>query len=495
MKFKEKMIRLALILVSIGLYSASAHADHSVRVGNAVLKPGALEKIIRGVIVSTLGGDLSRDQLTLRIDRFEQSLVVASPKPALKEILDILGLKNRLAVTVAPIQAHFTLPESALKIQIKNTSENSFLINAQWSITQLRASTSTVSIKVPAGFFPQAFTINSSPIQIALAPRSRAVEFASTFSAELSEEGTKIRLLDFKTNLETANHPNFAITMGKLTVNGRPFTLEIQSNGQTLTASESHIRAQFQTLEKSLAGTIRINLADLVRKQTRIQAHAIESQAPFKYSANSSEWLEKLTMRDSVRTLLGGVNFDFLFTYLQAVKTVGAYSAQIAAKICLDGQCLSDYGDASPIGADDLALMQKNDDIGAIVYESMIQTLVHSDPFQKRISAFYASAGASPGVTLAPAGVKVYLDPHKNALVAVINLEIDIKKTFKEGTPFGRRLQRRIGDIWELWFGSGKVVKIPVEVDFIISGLVQDREGKPIIMLTTELPVQADGAI
>ncbi len=493
MHLNQKLGRILLMMI-VTIAVPKAFAQPQVRLGNALVRTEAIEKVIRGMVADAMKGSLNQNSLSLESEAFNEQLKIPAASPEFREILNILGIKNTLSLAVSPIHTRFTLPESALKIEIKNPSQNEFLIKAHWSLTQLVAQAQSVAIKVPAGFFPQAFSIRSAPVRISLSRNSPAVQFDATFSAQLSNHGTRIRLLNFRTNLEGSGHPNFVVRLGSLTANGRPLTLEIRSNGQVMTANEPSIRAQFQSIEPELAHVIRQKIGDAVEKQTRIQAQKIERQAPLHYSTHSDEWLEKLDLKPASRKLLAGIDFDFNFSFLQAVKSFGVYSAQIAARICFDGKYLADLGRVSPIGSRDLEVLHKDDEVSAIVYESMLQNFVHSREFQKRIRNFYYSGSTLSGVNLAPSGMKVYLDPEIDGLVGIINLEIDIKKTIKEGTPFGRRLKRKIGDVWELWFGSGQIVKIPIEVNFRIIGLI-DVQGKKNLMITTELPFQKDGIL
>lgn len=495
MKFKVKSGPLLLCVALSGFPVFTALGGPAVHIGNAIVRPETLEKIIRMTIAEAMNGELNENRLSLISETRAQQIIVPAAKPALKQILDLLGIKNHVAIEIAPIHAKFILPQDDLRIEIKNPSSNSFLIHARWSATQLNAHADRVSIKVPAGFFPQSFSINSSPVAISMTAHSAPVQFDTIFKADLSEAGTKLHLLKFNTNLEASAHPDFAITLGKLTVDGKPLTLEIQSNGQRITASEQAIRAEFQSFESGIAQTIRKQLVTLIEKQTFLQTKRLEAQDPSKYSANSDEWLAKLHAPENLKALLGGMDFEFLLSNLQSMKSVDAYSAQIAAKICFDGHCLADLGPVSPVSSVDLEVLQKQDDVGAVVYESMLQSIVHSPEFQTRIKNFYIASGTSPGVDLASSGARIYLDPALDGFIAVINLEIDIKKTIKESSPFGQRIKTRFGDLWEEWFGSGKFVRIPIEVAFRIIGIEKDLNGSPILMITTELPFRADGTL
>jgi hypothetical protein len=479
MSSTTRMQSIILILLSICSYGASS-ADPLISAGNGILRPKTLETLIRGTIADTLNGQLSNSSLRFNLPAIDESVVLPAPTGNLKDILDILGIKDNLAIGISPIQTKFTLPSGGLSLDIKNRAANSFLITAKWSLSALSAKTETLAIKVPAGMFDRPFEIHSSPLQIALKTGSKPIQFSLVLQADLTSEGTKVKLQSFTTNLNADSHPDFSIQLGQLTVEGQPLSLQIQSNGQTLTADEASIRAEFQTLESTYADAIRQKLSDLIETQGAATAHTLEVQKPFKFQANSDEFLADLNMNSDTRHLLGGIDMSFLLSYLQAVRSMNVYSAQISSKICFDGQCLGNLGPVSPVGANDLRAMKSSEDLGVVVYESMLQSVIHSEAFQKRIATYYKNAAASPGVTLSGRGVKVYLDPTKDAILAVVNLEIDIKSTTASST--WTAIENSLADWWEAHNGSGSLVKIPVAVNFKLAGL---SEGNFII--NTEL--------
>ncbi len=50
-----------------------------------------------------------------------------------------------------------------------------------------------------------------------------------------------------------------------------------------------------------------------------------------------------------------------------------------------------------------------------------------------------------------------------------------------------------LGDLIERYFGSGKFVQIPVELDFHLIGIFPDNQGNPNILVTSSLPFDAKG--
>jgi hypothetical protein len=484
---------LAIAALVIGT-SVSTYAEPLVNAGNAILRPATLEKIIRGSIADVLDARVNNNSMTFTLPAISQTVSLPAPTGILKEVLGILGIQNTLAVGISPIQTAFTLPDGGLKLTITQRATNSFLISAKWSLTALTAKSDTLAIKVPAGMFDRAFEIHSRPVQIALKSGSVPIQFSIQAQADLGDAGAKIKLKSFTTNINSEVHPDFAIKLGQLSVEGQPLVLQIQSNGQTLTADEPTIRAEFQKLEASYAETIRQKLSDVIESQTEVMARSIAEQRPFKFDSTTDELLANLSVSSDVHRLFRGIDLSFIPSYLQTVHNVNVDSAQISAKICFDGQCLSNLGPVSAVGSADLHSMVASDDLGIVVYESLLQSIIHSAAFQKRIATYYANSAATPGVGLSESGIKIYLDPAKNALLAVVNLEIDIKKTTPANASLVTRLTNNFADWWEARNGSGKLVKIPVAVDFKLMGMGHDSSGSYFQINSQLISFAADGS-
>jgi hypothetical protein len=485
MGFATKARIIISITASI-LVGLPVFADPIISVGNGVFRPIALEKIIRGALADALNGSVTKSALSFKFAAIKQTVNLPSPTGDLKQILDLLQIKETLALGVSPIHADFTLPDSALKITIQNYATNSFLVNAKWSLSQLNAGADALTIDVPEGFFDQAFQIKSSPVKIALKGKI-PLQFAVSLLVNLSDQGAKIKLQSVSTNLASVSHPDFAVTIGQLTVNNQPLTLSLQSDGKTLTADEPTLRAQFQKLEAAYADAIRIKLAAMIPVQIKTQMLALERQTALKYDLKTDDLLKGTAIDSNLVSLVKGMDISFMLSYLQSLSSLKAYSAQIAAKICLDGQCLSPLSAQTNIGLNDIRTMTESEDASMILNESFFKSFLESATFQKRIQTYYNAAAASPGVTLAPAGLKVFFDPSLNSVVAILNLQIDIKKTITPTAKFSERTKKEVGDWIENEFGSGKFVQIPVPIQFKLSGIEKDSSGEANIVIDTSL--------
>ncbi len=475
-----------------------------VPIGNALLKPAALEKLVRVALVKALQHDpkifpntaqptLKNDLISFQTtEGIEQSVEIIQKQGGIEsEILKTLGVQDSVTFSVSPPQISFTLPTSDLKAEIKNTANNKFLINAKWSIANPTVKVPSIEIKVPKGVFDRPFTINSTPVNVSLTPRSAPILVEATAIAEATQEGTKIHLQSVKTNLIDNVHPDFQILFGPLTVEGKPLTLEVISNGHSLKTTEAKVRATLQQIGPSVAKTIREKLASGLQDQITAQVKALDEKEPISYRFNTDSLLESMNLKPEVRALIRGIDFNANLSFLQSIKSPTLISAQMTSNTCFDGSCVSDVEFPSPIGTTDLGKMGANDDAGVIIYESALQAIFHSQALQARIRNYYNEVASAPGVNLAPAGVKLYLNPNQNSVLAVLNLEIDIGKTKKDGCWDG--FKKNFGDWIETWFGSGKFVKIPVEINLILNGLQKDMFGRQVLMVTSSLPFHSDG--
>lgn len=483
--FSKGIIAFATLLSS---FTAIASDQDIIPVGNALLRPQTIERVIRSVIAESFDGDVNHTRLTLTTRGISEDIPLPKATGDLKQILDTLGISNNMSVYVAPIQAGFSLPESGLKIKIQNQGPSVFDIQASWVVTELKAQTNALSIRVPKGLFDQKFSIVSHPITVGLKPGSNPLTVDASLTATLTAEGTKLKLNSLKTNMSGRGQPEFRIQLGVLTVNNKPLTLQIGSNEHLMTANEPQIRAEIQKLEPSFVESIRKSLTKSLQGKINEIAERIQNTPPFKYSVNTSKLLEPLNINSATRNFLGGIDVDFIFSYIQNVPGQQLFSTQVATQLCFDGQCLKSLVSPSPIGADDLASMSADDDVGVVAYESMLKNFVESKAFQARIQTFYTALGGSPGVDLAKSGIKLYLDPARNSVAAVVNLEIDIKKTVTSHSSFGKRLETWFGDAIEWIFGTGRVVKVPFEINFELVGLQQAADGKQNLVVNTVLP-------
>ena len=483
-------------VVTIGIFMSSFAQAHSIiAVGNGLFKPQAIERLVRGSIASALDGTVTHNSLNFKVAGIKEQKVTLPPDTGdMKSIFEILGIKNTLQFGLNPIQLSFTLPDSNLKLDIQNRPNNSFVITANWSLSQLQASSSALNIRLPTGAFDQSALIKSSPVQISLKNKTPDVKISIVLIANLGEEGAKIKLQSVKTNLLSANHPEFAVKIGKLTVNGAPFELTVKTNGQTLVADEPTLRAHFQTLEQTYADTIRVNISEMILQQLSTQLRALETSPSLRYTFNTDEALVDQTVDKSTKSLLSGIDVSLILSYLQSLNGGKIYSAQLSSEVCMDGHCVDNTAPTTAMGMDDVRTMDQNGDASMILYESFFKNLVESKDFQSRIANYFQSEVKSPGVNLSSAGMKIFFEPNLGSFVAVLNLEIDIKKTVAANNPFGLKMKRRIGDWIENGFGSGKFVKVPVPILFKLNGLKRSDSGAMSLSISSDIPgLSADG--
>jgi hypothetical protein len=463
-------------------------------IGNTLIRSESIEAVVRGMIARSLNADLSGGKLEFETPAYEQKIELPDPKPGLREILDVLGIRDTLDLAVSPLQTRMVLPESSLKISVVKKTTNSFEISAAWQVSELKVTAKTVSIKVPAGAFDRAFRIDSNGVTMGLARRSTPIRLELKLLFELNDLGSRIRVTGYRTNLNDRSHPNFYVDLGRLTLDKQPLRLQILSNGQSLIAEEPAIREQFQQSEPQIVRTLRAKVTDAIEENVKSIAEKIESAPLIKFSLNSREVIEPADFNQNLKNLLSGIQMDFIFSYLQYIEESNLFSAQIAGRFCVDDTCLMDSSRVSPIGLKDVNLMKDPDDAGVLLYESIVQDIVHSERFQERIRRYFNAENKTAGVDLAPSGLRLRFDPFSNAVSAIVNLDIDIIKTIKANSSFGERLKLSLGDLIEYYFGSGKTVKVPLEIKFKITGITEDAAGQSQLGISVVLPFTADGS-
>ncbi len=462
-------------------------------IGNTLIRSESIEAVVRGIIARSLNADLSGGKLEFETPAYEQKIELPDPKPGLKEILDILGIRDTLDLAVSPLQTQLVLPESSLKLNVAKLTANSFEVSASWPVSQLKATADTVSIKVPAGAFDRPFRIDSNGVTLGLSKRSVPIQLEMKLLFELNDMGSRIRVTSYRTNLNSKSHPNFYVSLGKLTLDKQPLRLQIVSNGQTLMADEPSIRSHFQQSEPQIVRTLRSRVTAAIEENVKAIAEKIESAPLIKFSLNSSDVIGPSDFSQNFKNLLSGIQMDFIFSYLQYIQESNLFSAQIAGRFCVDDTCLTDTSRISPIGMRDVNLMPPPDDAGVVLYESIVQDIVHSERFQERIRGYFNAENKTAGVRLSSSGLRLRFDPNSNAVSAIVNLDIDILKTIKANSSFGERLKLSLGDLIEYYFGSGKTVKVPLEIKFKITGIAEDASQQAQLGVAVQLPFTSDG--
>jgi hypothetical protein len=361
-------------------------------------------------------------------------------------------------------------------------------------VSELKVTAKTVSIKVPAGAFDRPFRIDSNGVTMGLSRRSTPIKLELRLLFELNDLGSRIRVIGYRTNLKDRSHPNFYVDLGRLTLDKQPLRLQVVSNGQSLIAEEPTIRAQFQQSEPQIVRTLRAKVSEAIEENVKTIAEKIESAPLIKFSLNSTDVIDPTDFNQNLKKLLSGIQMDFIFSYLQYIQESNLFSAQIAGRFCVDDTCLMNSSRTSAIGMKDVNLMSAQDDAGVVLYESILQDLVHSEKFQERIRRYFNSENKTAGVNLSSSGLRLRFDPNSNAVAAIVNLDIDILKTIKANSSFGERLKLSLGDLIEYYFGSGKTVKVPLEIKFKIKGIIEDAAQQSQLGISVSLPFTGDGS-
>jgi hypothetical protein len=499
-----KWFFFSLCLFSTTFASARMPAStHSFASGNALINPLSIQKIVKTMIVQNLQKSYSvaskADGITIRTEITDQLLKIPQ-KPLLQEIMSTLGIANHVQVQIDPIETSLNFGPESFSLKIDKVGNNLFTIHALWEVNELNAESKSLRVLVPQGMFDTAFVIESSPLKIGLKQGLGPIYAKLSLSAHLTNDGTKITLDHFETNLDDQT-ARLQVKLGKLTVNGKPLELEIMSNGQSIATDEPTIRAQFQSFGPELMKTAQKELALVIQQRFTDLSLELNNQDPLKITINSSDLLKKYSLKNpALEKLFNDIKTDFVFSYIQELPKQYLFTTQIASKVCIGTQCLPKLWGDSNITTEDTAPMAGKG-VGVILYESWVQNVINSAAFQKKVRTYYQTTLQSPGVYLGSNGIKLHFNPTKNAVIAVLNLKIDIKATadassaLSSWSNFKKFSKKQMADLWENIAGSGQYVYLPVEITIKIKGIQKNAAGKRVLALQTEIPLHTNGTI
>ncbi len=498
-----KLLLLCILLLQSPTTWADTPLSRTFVSGNALINQNSVEKIVKDLMVKGLKKDFDAENkyggLSLKTDATEHRLNIPQ-NSILKDILSTLGISNQIKVLIDPIHTSINFGPDSFKININKTGTNVFSIKAHWEVAELVARSKALKIMVPKGAFDQSFTISSHPLLITLKPGSGSVTADISLTATLTNEGSKIKLESFDTNLDDLKQ-RLQVKLGKLTVNGKPLELEIMSNGESIYTDEPTIRAQFQGFEPELMKSVQQQLGNLIQKQFSAIAEKLENENPFKISLNSTKILSQYSYKNpAITALVKDIKADIIFSYLQELPRLNLFTTQVSSQICVGVDCLTKKWQSSPISTEDIGNIG-SDDAGVILYESWVQNVINSVPFQKRIKEYYKKTITTPGVSLGDDGIKVHFNAEKNAITAVLNLKIDIKATgngknaLSSWSSFKSYSKKQLADMWENIAGSGQYVYLPIEINVMIKGTENNSQGNKELVLETKLEQNSDGSV
>ncbi len=481
----------------------AGHSQHAFAGGNALLTAKTIQEATKQLIIGNLQKNINArngaNGIVIETEESEHHLSI--PESAvLNDILKALGIRNELKIKLDPIRTSINFGSDSLKISVERTDINHFRIRTHWQIPQIVAKSTSLKIQVPKGTFDRAFSIVSSPVKISLDRRSGPLTADLDLDAVLTPEGSLFKLISFRTNLDD-HRSRLRMQLGQLTVGGRPMSLEILTNGRTIRTDEPTIRNELRKFEPQLMTIVESKLADLIRSEFKQIAQKLEKEEPFKINFNSTDILKRYpSASPALQDLLKDITGDFMFSFIQEIPRLGIYSTQASTRLCIGNTCVYNKSKTSPITTVDIESMGQ-DNAGIILYESWVQNIVNSDPFQKRIRKYFKQTVDSPGIDLAKNGIRIHFNPLRNSITAVVNLRIDIKATCDAATKwdswsaFREFSRKRIADWWEQIAGSGDYVIVPVEINFSIKGTQLSSDGKQVIRIVPELPFGKTGKI
>jgi len=500
---KWTLLPLLLMTLPLSSYASTEAAPVNLLSGNAIISPAALQRVVKQVVVQNLQKNIDASNslhgISINSDSSEHSITIPE-SPMLNQILDTLGIKNNVTISVSPIETSINFGPESLKIKIIKKDTNLFKLVAHWEISQLKARCHALKIHVPKGAFDRAFTITSSPIKIGLKPKSGPLTADLSILVKITDEGSKFTIGAFKTNLDD-NSNKLQLQLGKLSVNGSPLELEIISNGKSIKTDELTVRKEFQRFEPQLMKIIEKKLSETIHSEFESLSDKLAAIEPVKVAFKTSDILDSYSLNnDVVRTVLRDISGEFMLNSFQDLPNQNLYSTRIASNICVGQSCLINMVNPSAISTVDTASMG-TDEAGMILYESWLQNIINSDEFQSRVHSYYHQSIKSPGVEINSNGVKVHFNPSMNSIAAVLNLRIDIKatvdssKAFNSWGNFFDFVKKQGADVWENIAGSGEYVYVPVEINFVIAQTTTFNQGKPQLKVIPKFPFHSDGTV
>lgn len=496
-KFVLFTLASLLTLNSLSLRQACAtHSGTEIPFANAIIRPQLIEKLVRSILAGALSkGTLSGSEVSFQTDSIQQTIAFPPLSAQSQELMNDLGLAKSIGIAISPIHVNFTLPDANLKITVTPKGPNVYAVSASWSITQLSAIAEQLTLSVPKGErFNQSFAIVSSPVQIGLRGTAPIIAKAALM-ATVTEAGTSISLKSIRTNLTNSNGPSLSATLGELTVDGQKFAPVLTSNGINSTADEAAIRKDIQELEPSIVDSMRAPLAKALETEVAALSETLNEQPAYKYSVNTSSFLTNAkfpneTFKTALPKIFGGIDFTFLFSAFSPMESSGFFNAQVATTTEMDGRSIEPVASGTKIDQNDLKNFTVDDDAGIILYESAVKDLVESPTFTRRLQAYLETIVSNGGVALADSGIKIFFDPVRKSIAAVFNIEVSLDQLARSTTQQGEQALGngiKIASFLENHLGSGKIIKMPVEVSFAVAGITTVK-GKQVLHLTSQLP-------
>lgn len=501
--------RLSLIfalLLLAPLYPAQAnHHPVLVQSGTAAVPPAVIQSVIRSTLAHKLNAQILGERIQFETPEIRQQITLPAQNQTLLDSLKQLGIDRSLEVVISPLKIVAKIPNNNLRIQLQQTSQQTFEITAQWRLQEISAQSEQLRILVPKGIFDVPFEISTNSLRLGLAKKSPSIRIQLKLRMTLTPQGSKFSLVQLNTNLDEARPqaaPEFDFGLSPLLVNGSPLQLQIESQGKIIEARESEIREQLETLAPSFSALLKKELETQIQREFSTFAKKLEAEDPVKLKLSTQQLLSRSTVSKPVKDLLSGISGDFQFSKLEYNPQQALFLAQVASHLCLNSQCLLNTR-VSPVRTEDLEpIANRKHELGLLIYESWIQRMAHDPAIQDRIQEYYETQAKAPGVDIGTSGVRVHVNGQRKTIDAVFNLAIDIKKTALSKNAntalkkFMDRSKKRIGDAWENAFGTGKLVLIPIEIQFELQGIVRNPDNDRLeLQIKSRLPFQKDGAI
>jgi hypothetical protein len=291
--------------------------------------------------------------------------------------------------------------------------------------------------------------------------------FQAQIQARVASDGLSLDVDEIEIRFPRSKGSDPLLEVGRLLLDGKPLHPENEIRKILIRSAIGLFRKHQEKIEKKVASltlnTLKERLSSF-KKTYRLEAPASEN--PLR--GFSLEWIPNQFHLGNPNTLLSSL------LPVLTIPDLHGSTSRIAWEPSLP-PLLSEVPPLPPRSA------------GFLLPEGVLQKLLAAPEVQERIRMSLVAPETSPGVSILPHGVQIRLLHEEQAVSVLIPLEIDLIRTLAPTSPPRERFRIALGDWIESWFGSGKTVKVPVEIQLLPN--LHEKQ----ITLHVRLPFSAEG--
>lgn len=370
--------------------------------------------------------------------------------------------KGALLIRTPRTKMRFRIPPEKLTLRIREQNPHRLLLDLRGSLADLQCESSVIKIMAPRGILGQAVTLTMESAKILLPGPGSTVQFQALLEVTPDPEGIGLQAKSAGIAFPSTPGTEPLLQLGAILVDGHPLKPD-RIRELMIAATPGVFRARQAAIERFLGKILLENLKDQLGSVRK-----------------SFQW--------DLTSLLPGLGLQVLAGHFLPIPAgTGAPEALRASLRVIprmNGHALAVTSEAdAPIQVE----VPSPREAGILIPESSLQHLIRVPEIQDRLQISVNDPKSSSGVSVLPAGIQLRLLHELQALSSILPLEIDLIRTVNAGSHLGERLRITLGDWIESWFGSGKSVRVPVEI------LMFPRINEETLTLTTRIPFTAAG--